>query len=138
MQVGSFEHTDQMLLVGRNGASSAWEGYGSCGFHTTDITYQGSFGILGIVPEPSEKQMEMGAKSSVRTDVCTHFFTIDLSAVDDGYDRVDMNPQFVLLVCKDYSLDRRPGIPYTDVAAYRKGDGQHTASGRQRGRSAGS
>lgn len=31
-----------------------------------------------------------------------HFFTPDLSGVDDGYDRVDMNPQFVLLVCRDY------------------------------------
>jgi uncharacterized protein (DUF608 family) len=31
-----------------------------------------------------------------------HFFTPDLSAVDEGFDRVDMNQQFVLLVCRDY------------------------------------
>jgi uncharacterized protein (DUF608 family) len=31
-----------------------------------------------------------------------HFFTPDLSAVDQGFDRVDMNQQFVLLVCRDY------------------------------------
>ena len=79
-----------------------WEGYGSCGFHTTDITYQGSFGILALFPDLQKKQMEMGAKFQRGDGRVHHFFTPDLSGVDNGYDRVDMNPQFVLLVCRDY------------------------------------
>jgi uncharacterized protein (DUF608 family) len=31
-----------------------------------------------------------------------HFFTPDFSAVDNGFDRVDMNPQFVLIVTRDW------------------------------------
>ena len=86
----------------KRGEFGMWEGYGSCGFHTTDITYQGSFGILALFPDLQKKQMEMGAKFQREDGRVHHFFTPDLSGVDDGYDRVDMNPQFVLLVCRDY------------------------------------
>lgn len=86
----------------KRGEFGMWEGYGSCGFHTTDITYQGSFGILALFPNLQKKQMEMGAKFQREDGRVHHFFTPDLSGVDDGYDRVDMNPQFVLLVCRDY------------------------------------
>ena len=86
----------------KRGEFGMWEGYGSCGFHTTDITYQGSFGILALFPNLQKKQMEMGAKFQRGDGRVHHFFTPDLSGVDDGYDRVDMNPQFVLLVCRDY------------------------------------
>ena len=84
----------------KRGEFGMWEG--SCGFHTTDITYQGSFGILALFPDLQKKQMEMGAKFQRGDGRVHHFFTPDLSGVDNGYDRVDMNPQFVLLVCRDY------------------------------------
>ncbi|HUT23998.1 MAG TPA: GH116 family glycosyl hydrolase [Sumerlaeia bacterium] len=79
-----------------------WEGLGCCGFHTTDITYQGSFNILALFPELQKKQMEMGARFQREDGRVHHFFTPDFSQVDNGFDRVDMNQQFVLLACRDY------------------------------------
>ena len=84
------------------GDFAVWEGLGCCGFHTTDITYQGSFNILALFPELQKRQMEMGARFQRDDGRVHHLFTPDLSSVDRGFDRVDMNQQFVLLVCRDY------------------------------------
>jgi uncharacterized protein (DUF608 family) len=84
------------------GDFAIWEGYGSCGFHTTDITYQGSFNLLALFPDLQLGQMELGARFQRADGRVHHFFTPDLRSVDDGFDRVDMNPQYVLLVCRDY------------------------------------
>ncbi|MHC5053666.1 MAG: GH116 family glycosyl hydrolase, partial [Planctomycetota bacterium] len=81
---------------------AVWEGLGCCGFHTTDITYQGSFNILALFPDLQKRQMEMGAAHQRDDGRVHHFFTPDLSKVDSGFDRVDMNQQFVLLVCRDW------------------------------------
>ena len=81
---------------------AVWEGLGCCGFHTTDITYQGSFNILALFPDLQKSQMELGAKFQRADGRVHHFFTPDLAAVDEGFDRVDMNPQYVLLVTRDY------------------------------------
>lgn len=86
----------------KQGDFAIWEGYGSCGFHTMDITYQGSFGLLAIFPDLQLAQMELGAKFQREDGRVHHFFTPDFESVDNGFDRVDMNPQFVLLVCRDY------------------------------------
>ena len=86
----------------KNGDFGIWEGFGSCGFHTTDITYHGSWGLLALFPELQLRQMRMGAKFQRKDGRVHHFFTPDFSAVDKGFDRVDMNPQFVLMVCRDY------------------------------------
>lgn len=86
----------------KKGEFAVWEGLGCCGFHTTDITYQGSFGILALFPELQKSQMEMGARFQRQDGRVHHFFTPDFSRVDEGFDRVDMNQQFVLLVCRDY------------------------------------
>jgi uncharacterized protein (DUF608 family) len=84
------------------GDFAVWEGLGCCGFHTTDITYQGSFSILALFPDLQKSQMELGAKFQRADGRVHHFFTPDLSAVDNGFDRVDMNQQFVLLATRDY------------------------------------
>ena len=84
------------------GDFAVWEGLGCCGFHTTDITYQGSFNLLALFPDLQQQQMLMGARFQRADGRVHHFFTPDLSAVDNGFDRVDMNQQFVLLVCRDY------------------------------------
>lgn len=81
---------------------AVWEGLGSCGFHTTDITYHGSGAIVTLFPGLQKRQMDMGARFQRADGRVHHFFTPDFSQVDDGFDRVDMNPQFVLLVCRDY------------------------------------
>lgn len=85
-----------------NGNFGIWEGLGSCGFHTIDITYYGSYMLLAIFPELQLKQMEMGLKFQREDGRVHHFFRPDFEHVDDGYERVDMNPQFVLMVCRDY------------------------------------
>jgi len=46
--------------------------------------------------------MEHGAKFQREDGRVHHFFTPDFSAVDNGFDRVDMNPQFVMLAARDY------------------------------------
>jgi uncharacterized protein (DUF608 family) len=86
----------------KNGKFAVWEGLGCCGFHTMDITYQGSFGILALFPELQKGQMAMGTDYQRADGRVAHFFTPDLSHVDNGFDRVDMNPQFVMLACRDY------------------------------------
>ena len=86
----------------KNGDFGVWEGLGSCGFHTMDITYYASFLLLALFPGLQLGQMKMGLKFQREDGRVHHFFTPDFSHVDDGYDRVDMNPQFVLMVCRDY------------------------------------
>ncbi len=86
----------------RDGKFGIWEGLGYCGFHTTDITYHASFGLLALFPSLQLRQMEMGAAFQREDGRVHHFFTPDLYHTDWGFDRVDMNPQFVLMVCRDY------------------------------------
>jgi uncharacterized protein (DUF608 family) len=84
------------------GHFGVWEGYGCCGFHTTDITYQGSFPIISLFPDLQKAQMTRGAEFQRDDGRVHHFFTPDFSAVDNGFDRVDMNQQFVMLAARDY------------------------------------
>ena len=86
----------------KNGKFALWEGLGSCGFHTTDITYHASFGLISLFPRLQLGQMKMGAKFQRSDGRVHHFLTPDLEHDDGGFDRVDMNPQFVLMVCRDY------------------------------------
>jgi uncharacterized protein (DUF608 family) len=86
----------------KDGKFGLWEGFSSCGFHTTDITYQASFGLLALFPELQLGQMEMGAKFQREDGRVHHFFKPDLDHVDNGFDRVDMNNQFVLMILRDY------------------------------------
>ena len=85
-----------------NGDFGIWEGLGSCGFHTTDITYYGSFLLMALFPQLQLRQMRMGLRFQREDGRVHHFFRPDFDHVDEGYDRVDMNQQFVLMVCRDY------------------------------------
>jgi len=84
------------------GRFGVWEGLGCCGFHTMDITYQGSFSILALFPDLQKTQMKMGSDFQRADGRVAHFFTPDLMHVDNSFDRVDMNMQFAMLVCRDY------------------------------------
>jgi uncharacterized protein (DUF608 family) len=86
----------------KDGKFGIWEGLGYCGFHTTDITYHASFGLLALFPKLQLKQMSMTASFQRADGRVPHFFTPDLEHVDDGYHRVDMNMQFILMVTRDY------------------------------------
>jgi uncharacterized protein (DUF608 family) len=79
-----------------------WEGLGCCGLHTMDITYQGSFPLIALFPDLQKKQILMGAQFQRADGRVAHFFAPDLSTVDNGFDRVDMNQQFVMVACRDY------------------------------------
>ncbi|HTQ09486.1 MAG TPA: GH116 family glycosyl hydrolase [Fimbriimonadaceae bacterium] len=93
----------------KDGRFAIWEGLGCCGLHTTDITYQGSFPLIALYPELQKGQIKMGASYQRKDGRIPHFFSPDLLHVDNGFDRVDMNPQYVMMVCRDYlwTGDRR-------------------------------
>ncbi|MBQ7639310.1 MAG: hypothetical protein IJS90_10460 [Clostridia bacterium] len=86
----------------KDGKFGLWEGQGFCGFHTTDITSHASFGLLALFPKLQLGQMRMGAAFQREDGRVHHFFTPDLDHVGSGYERVDMNNQFVLMVLRDY------------------------------------
>ena len=101
--VGSFEHTDQMLLVDESGASSV------CGKATAAAASIRQTSLIRVhlvfwhcFQTFRKNRWRWVQNSSARMDVCTISLPQTCPAVDDGYDRVDMNPQFVLLVCRDY------------------------------------
>lgn len=81
-----------------------WEGLGYCGFVTTDITYHASFSLAALFPELQKIQMRMTAEFQREDGRMPHFFRPDLYHVDNGFHRVDMNPQYVLLAARDYLL----------------------------------
>ncbi len=86
----------------RDGLFGVWEGLGCCGFHTTDITYQGSFPIIALFPELQQIQMVQGARFQREDGRVHHMLFPDLTHVDDSFERVDMNPQFVMLAWRDW------------------------------------
>ncbi len=86
----------------KNGKFGLWEGLGFCGFHTTDITYHAAFGLVSLFPDLQKKQMKMGAEFQRKDGRVHHLFLPDFEHVDNSYDRVDMNMQFVLMVLRDY------------------------------------
>lgn len=86
----------------KNGKFGLWEGLGFCGFHTTDITYHASFGLINLFPDLQKKQMKMGAEFQRKDGRVHHLFLPGFEKVDKGFDRVDMNMQFVLMVLRDY------------------------------------
>lgn len=86
----------------KEGDFGIWEGLGSCGLHTTDVAYHGSWSLAALFPALEQRQMRMTAAFQQADGRVPHFFTPDLHSVDNGFDRVDMNPQFVLMACRDY------------------------------------
>ncbi len=86
----------------KNGNFGLWEGLGYCGLHTTDITYHASFSLISLFPELQKKQMKMGAQYQREDGRAHHSFRPDMKCSDNGYDRVDLNMQFVLMILRDY------------------------------------
>ena len=86
----------------KNGNFGLWEGLGFCGLHTTDITYHASFSLISLFPDLQKKQMKMGADYQRKDGRVHHLFRPDMKSTDNGFDRVDMNMQFVLMVLRDY------------------------------------
>lgn len=86
----------------KDGAYAIWEGLGCCGLSTTDVDYQGSFPILALFPELKLEQMKRIIAHQNAEGQVPHNYPGDVNRVDNGFARVDMNPQFVMMVCRDY------------------------------------
>ena len=86
----------------KNGNFGLWEGLGYCGLHTTDITYHASFSLISLFPDLQKKQMKMGAEYQREDGRVHHSFKPDMKCSDNGFARVDINMQFVLMVLRDY------------------------------------
>ena len=98
-------HLSQLIkcsVYHKDGKFGLWEGLGYCGLHTTDITYHASFSLISLFPDLQKKQMKMGAKFQREDGRVHHSFKPDMKCSDNGFDRIDINMQFVLMVLRDY------------------------------------
>lgn len=86
----------------KDGSYAIWEGLGCCGLSTTDVDYDGSFPIVALFPELKLSQMKQIVAFQNDLGQVPHNYASDLHRVDRGFMRVDMNPQFVMMVCRDY------------------------------------
>jgi len=86
----------------KDGSYAIWEGLGCCGLSTTDVDYDSSFPIVALFPELKLSQMKQIIAFQNDLGQVPHNYASDLHRVDHGFMRVDMNPQFVMMVCRDY------------------------------------
>jgi uncharacterized protein (DUF608 family) len=87
----------------KSGEYAIWEGLGCCGLSTTDVDYQGSFPIVALFPELKLSQMQRIITRQNQLGQVPHNYAGSFDQVDpQGFARVDMNPQFVMMVCRDY------------------------------------
>ena len=86
----------------KDGSYAIWEGLGCCGLSTTDVDYQGSFPIIALFPELKLEQMKQIIGYQSNEGQVPHNYSGYVHQVDSGFMRVDMNPQFVMMVCRDF------------------------------------
>src|SRR5271156_3564450 len=58
--------------------------------------------IIALFPELKLSQMKHTVAHQNDLGQVPHCFPGNLDHVDNGFRRVDMNPQFVMMVCRDY------------------------------------
>jgi uncharacterized protein (DUF608 family) len=87
----------------KDGHYAIWEGLGCCGLSTTDVDYDGSSSVVALFPELKLSQMkDINAFQNERGQV-PHNYSNGFDRIDrGGFARVDMNPQWVMMVCRDY------------------------------------
>ena len=86
----------------KDGSYAIWEGLGCCGLSTTDVDYQGSFPVIALFPELKLSQMKQIIAHQNNLGQVPHTYAGDVGRVDAGFARVDMNPQFVMMVYRDF------------------------------------
>lgn len=86
----------------KDGGYGIWEGLGCCGHSTTDVDYQGSHPVAALFPELKLSQSKRIIKFQNDKGQVPHHFDGDFDHVDNGFNRVDMNPQYVMMACRDY------------------------------------
>jgi len=86
----------------RAGRFGIWEGLGCCGLQTTDITHYGSFPIAQFFPEIQKSQMRLTRDNVEEAGNIPHMMPGTFACCDvDHRKRIDLIPQFVLLVWRD-------------------------------------
>ncbi|MGD1086578.1 MAG: GH116 family glycosyl hydrolase, partial [Verrucomicrobiota bacterium] len=86
-----------------DGHYAIWEGLGCCGQSTTDVDFDGSSSIVALFPELKLGQMRHMAAFQNELGQVPHNYSNSFDRVDiPGFRRVDMNPQWVMMVCRDY------------------------------------
>jgi len=94
----------------RRGRFGIWEGLGCCGLQTTDITHYASFPIVLFFPEVQQSQMRLSVANIPERGKIPHMMPGAFACCDaDPKNRIDLIPQFVLLVWRDvlWTGDRR-------------------------------
>ena len=86
----------------KDGHFAVWEGLGCCGLSTTDVDFDGSSSNIALFPELKLGQMKHIIKFQNELGQVPHNYASTFERVDRGFDRVDMNPQFVMMACRDY------------------------------------
>jgi len=87
----------------KDGSYAIWEGLGCCGLSTTDVDYQGSFPVIALFPELKLSQMKRIIAKQNGLGQVPHNYSGNFEQIDvPGFARIDMNPQFVMMVCRDY------------------------------------
>ena len=87
----------------KDGSYAIWEGLGCCGLSTTDVDYQGSFPVIALFPELKLSQMKRIIALQNGLGQVPHNYSGNFEQIDvPGFARVDLNPQFVMMVCRDY------------------------------------
>ncbi len=85
------------------GHYSIWEGLGCCGQSTMDVEFDASFSVVALFPELKLGQMRNLLQFQKPNGQVPHTYDGDFHHVDQGgWGRVDMNPQFVMMVLRDY------------------------------------
>ncbi len=84
------------------GRFGIWEGLGCCGLQTTDITHYASFPIVQMFPDLQKSQMRLSAANFEGKGQVPHLMPGSFCCSDrDERKRIDLIPQFVLLVWRD-------------------------------------
>ncbi len=79
-----------------------WEGLGCCGLQTTDITHYASFPIALLFPEIQKSQMRLTVAAMRERGKIPHMMPGTFGCCDtDERGRIDLIPQFILLVWRD-------------------------------------
>ena len=86
----------------QDGGYGIWEGLGCCGHSTTDVDYQGSHSVAALFPELKLGQSKRMIRFQNALGQVPHNYSSDFDHVDNGFNRVDMNPQYVMMACRDY------------------------------------
>jgi uncharacterized protein (DUF608 family) len=86
----------------KDGHFAVWEGLGCCGLSTTDVDFDGSSSNIALFPELKLGQMKHIVKFQNGLGQVPHNYARTFDRVDRDFARVDMNPQFVMMACRDY------------------------------------